>query len=407
MKNSLKLLTGLATAIAMTAGVSLAAVAQTNDSNRGVGEVTSPNNTQTPDELVPNSRDQLPTGSSTNDRDRSSDYNSTQSPRSNSMDLPVNQQESPNNPQRTPLSDPSQQNNGSSNQQNRSNYRTNTRSQSPSSNVNQPTDSTSVNQQSSPNNSNRTPLSDPSVPNSGSTLPMDAQQLPPGNQAVPLQNPSNDRMNSGQYSTPNNDVVRPNSQGGATSPSPESVNPQRTPVSDPSNSLDRRSQTGSQYNSMMSNADLDTVIRTSPSFEMFNALLRVADEDGSLATKLASGKYTVFAPTDEAFAALPPGAVKMLVQPENREMLQEILSSHIISGNVPSSAVQTGTSESINGETLNLQAGANGVTVNQAQVIQPDISASNGVIHAINRVILPAEVQANLSRFSTSAGSYR
>ncbi|MBD2021301.1 fasciclin domain-containing protein [Leptolyngbya sp. FACHB-36] len=143
---------------------------------------------------------------------------------------------------------------------------------------------------------------------------------------------------------------------------------------------------------------IDSIVRQSASFELFNALLRVADSRGAgLGARLDDGTYTVFAPTDTAFAALPEGTIKRLVQPENQDLLVRILSNHIVKGEVLSSAIQSGSKEAIEGDSLNLQAGAQGVTVNNAQVIQADIRAENGVIHAINQVILPSGVQAGLA----------
>jgi len=123
----------------------------------------------------------------------------------------------------------------------------------------------------------------------------------------------------------------------------------------------------------MSDRNLEEVIRESPSFELFNALLRVADDNGALSAKLSSGNYTVLAPTDQALAALPPGAIKQLVQPENRKLLKEIISNHIVEGNVPANAVS-------------------GVSV-----VQPDIQVSNGVIHAVDRILLPSNSSLSLS----------
>jgi uncharacterized surface protein with fasciclin (FAS1) repeats len=148
--------------------------------------------------------------------------------------------------------------------------------------------------------------------------------------------------------------------------------------------------------------NLEAMLRENPSFEMFNALLRVADKDGSLSAKLADGKYTVFAPTDAAFAALPEGTIKQLVQPENRDMLVELINYHIVSGKVPASEVRTGAVNSLNGRPLYLEAGSGAVTANGVQVVQPDIQAENGVIHAVGRVILPTETQAQVNQTPVS-----
>ncbi|GEM_PF-3362579 len=143
---------------------------------------------------------------------------------------------------------------------------------------------------------------------------------------------------------------------------------------------------------------IDAIVQSSDSFKLFNSLLRVADRNGDLSRELAGdGTYTVFAPTDAAFAALPEGTIKKLVQPENRKTLIKILSYHVLPGEVDSSQIKPGSVKSIEGSALNIQTNGSTVSVNDAQVIQPDIKAKNGVIHAVNKVILPPDVQASLN----------
>lgn len=110
--------------------------------------------------------------------------------------------------------------------------------------------------------------------------------------------------------------------------------------------MNRSGMMGSTYQAPVSipansqSSSIVAIVDESASFELLNALIRVAAiEDPSIATKLSSGEYTVFAPTDEAFAALPPNAVRALVQPENRDLLIRILSNHIVPGSVPSSEI--------------------------------------------------------------------
>ncbi|MBD2092102.1 fasciclin domain-containing protein [Microcoleus sp. FACHB-1515] len=108
----------------------------------------------------------------------------------------------------------------------------------------------------------------------------------------------------------------------------------------------RQGVTGSNYQSAVSipansqSESIVAIVDESDSFELLNALIRVAAiEDPSIATKLSSGEFTVFAPTDEAFAALPPDAIRALVQPQNRDLLVRILSNHIVPGVVPASEI--------------------------------------------------------------------
>lgn len=127
----------------------------------------------------------------------------------------------------------------------------------------------------------------------------------------------------------------------------------------------------------------------------------VASQAGSIATLLAAlnaadlvttlsgeGPFTVFAPTDEAFAALPAGVLDALLLPENKETLVQILTYHVVPGKVMSSMVMDGEVPTVEGRSVTLST-ANGVTVNNANVVTTDIDASNGVIHVIDAVILP------------------
>ena len=104
------------------------------------------------------------------------------------------------------------------------------------------------------------------------------------------------------------------------------------------------------------------------------------------------GPFTVFAPTDEAFAALPAGTVETLLKPENKDQLVNILTYHVLPGKVMSAAIAGKSLEikMVNGGTAKIDA-TDGVQIDAANVISADIEASNGVIHVIDAVILPAE----------------
>jgi uncharacterized surface protein with fasciclin (FAS1) repeats len=113
---------------------------------------------------------------------------------------------------------------------------------------------------------------------------------------------------------------------------------------------------------------------------------------GLTETLQGEGPFTVFAPTDAAFAKLPQDAVRDLLKPENKEVLVKILQYHVISGAVKSSDLKAGEVKSIEGGPINVKIESKGVMVNDANVVQPDIQASNGVIHAIDNVILPPDL---------------
>ena len=122
----------------------------------------------------------------------------------------------------------------------------------------------------------------------------------------------------------------------------------------------------------------------------FTTLVAAVQAAGLVETLQSPGPFTVFAPTDEAFAKLPAGTVESLLLPENKDTLVSILTYHVVAGNYPASSLvgKRGTLTSVQGQSLHID-GRNGVTVENATVITPDVMASNGVIHVIDSVMLP------------------
>lgn len=122
----------------------------------------------------------------------------------------------------------------------------------------------------------------------------------------------------------------------------------------------------------------------------FNTLVAAVKAAGLVDALKDDGPLTVFAPTDDAFAALPQGTVETLLKPENKDQLVNILTYHVMSGAVMASDVN---GKKLNVEMLNgskaMVQGWNGVTIDGAKVVSADIKASNGVIHVIDKVILP------------------
>jgi uncharacterized surface protein with fasciclin (FAS1) repeats len=116
------------------------------------------------------------------------------------------------------------------------------------------------------------------------------------------------------------------------------------------------------------------------------AALKATGLDQTLAS---GGPYTIFAPRDEAFDALPEGVVEELLKPENRDTLIKILTYHVVQGEKSSSTLQSGATETLEGASVQVNVSSSGVMVNDAKVLQPDIQASNGIIHVIDKVILP------------------
>ena len=125
--------------------------------------------------------------------------------------------------------------------------------------------------------------------------------------------------------------------------------------------------------------------------EGFSTLVAALSAAGLVETLQGEGPFTVFAPTDDAFAALPEGLLEKLLLPENVGVLTSILTYHVVSGKVMSTDVMAGDVPSVEGSAITF-ATDYGVQVNDALVISADIEASNGVIHVIDQVIVPPTV---------------
>lgn len=132
------------------------------------------------------------------------------------------------------------------------------------------------------------------------------------------------------------------------------------------------------------------IVDTAVAAGSFTTLVAAVGAAGLVDTLKSAGPFTVFAPSDDAFAKLPAGTVDDLVKPENKDKLTAILTLHVLAGKVMAADVagQKMTPASVNGEALHVD-GTNGVTVNGAKVVSADIACTNGVIHVINTVLLP------------------
>ena len=132
------------------------------------------------------------------------------------------------------------------------------------------------------------------------------------------------------------------------------------------------------------------IVDTAVAAGSFTTLVAAVTAAGLVDTLKGAGPFTVFAPSDDAFAKLPAGTVEDLVKPENKDKLVAILTLHVLSGAVHAADVvgKTLSPASVNGEALNVD-GTDGVTVNGAKVVAADIACTNGVIHVIDTVLLP------------------
>lgn len=131
------------------------------------------------------------------------------------------------------------------------------------------------------------------------------------------------------------------------------------------------------------------IVDTAVSAGSFTTLVAAVQAAGLVETLKGEGPFTVFAPTDEAFAALPEGTVETLLKPENKDQLTAILTYHVVSGKVMSGDLSNNMmAPTVQGGDLTIMT-EGGVTVNGANVVSADVMASNGVIHVIDQVIIP------------------
>ena len=133
----------------------------------------------------------------------------------------------------------------------------------------------------------------------------------------------------------------------------------------------------------------DDIIDTAKSAGMFKTLTAALDAAGKTEMLKEKGPYTVFAPSDDAFAKLPKGTVEDLLKPENKEKLGKILAYHVVAGKVMAADVKTMMAKSANGAELDIKVKGDTVMVNDAKVVKADVKASNGVIHVIDKVLMP------------------
>lgn len=134
------------------------------------------------------------------------------------------------------------------------------------------------------------------------------------------------------------------------------------------------------------------IVETAASAGQFQTLIAAAKAGGLVSALSGEGPLTVFAPTDEAFNALPAGTVESLLKPENKSQLARILKFHVVAGDIGSNMLADGaTVETLAGPVATIAAAEQGFTIEGARIVATDIKASNGVVHVIDRVILPPE----------------
>ncbi|MGB7981106.1 MAG: fasciclin domain-containing protein [Candidatus Nanopelagicales bacterium] len=134
-----------------------------------------------------------------------------------------------------------------------------------------------------------------------------------------------------------------------------------------------------------------TIVEVAAANPDFETLVAAVTAAGLAETLSGEGPFTVFAPTDEAFEALPEGVLDALLLPENKDALTSILTYHVVAGEVMAADVTAGDVETVEGSTFTITTDG-GVKVNDANVIATDVDASNGVIHVLDAVLVPESV---------------
>jgi uncharacterized surface protein with fasciclin (FAS1) repeats len=146
---------------------------------------------------------------------------------------------------------------------------------------------------------------------------------------------------------------------------------------------------------MLGQVQAANIVETAASTGKFNTLIAAAKAAGLVGALTGPGPITVFAPTDAAFAKLPPGTVEELLKPKNKGKLAAILKYHVVAGaiyakDVPTKATHVKTLKTSGDTTIRAQRANGRVHIDKARVITADIKASNGVIHVINKVLIPS-----------------
>lgn len=177
----------------------------------------------------------------------------------------------------------------------------------------------------------------------------------------------------------------PYNRGGSVTPSePTPTTPGTQPTETLPTTPSAPGATGNQGKTLLGLAE------SNASFKTLTRALKAAGLTGALQGK---DNLTIFAPTDAAFAKLPQDALQELLNPANKEVLLKILTYHVVPGKVLSTDLKSGEVKSLEGGAINVKVDpATGVTVNDAKVTQADITGTNGVIHAIDQVILPPDL---------------
>ena len=150
------------------------------------------------------------------------------------------------------------------------------------------------------------------------------------------------------------------------------------------------------------------IVDTAAGLDTFSTLVAAVKAGDLVNTLKSSGPFTVFAPTNDAFAKLPEGTVESLLKPENKDKLVAILTYHVVPGKVlAKDVVGLKSAKTAQGQEISIRASNSGVMINNAKVVKTDVMCTNGVIHVIDNVILPPEKPADIVDTAVGAGSFK
>ncbi len=150
------------------------------------------------------------------------------------------------------------------------------------------------------------------------------------------------------------------------------------------------SHTGLAGGHAKSKAEKADIVDVAAGNEDFSTLVKAVKAAGLVDTLKGDGPLTVFAPTNDAFAKLPEGTLEMLLKPENKDKLVSVLTYHVVPGKVLAKEINDKSKvKTVQGQKIKVRADKSGVAINDARVVKADILTSNGVIHVIDKVILP------------------
>jgi uncharacterized surface protein with fasciclin (FAS1) repeats len=175
-----------------------------------------------------------------------------------------------------------------------------------------------------------------------------------------------------------------------TTPSnPSTSTPSNPSTSTPSNPSTSTPSNSSNPSTTSTETKSNTIVDVASSNKSFSILVTALKAAGLVETLSGKGPFTVFAPTDEAFKALPQGTLEMLLKPENKAVLVKVLTYHVVAGKVMAEDVKPGNVKTVEGSPFTVKVDSGMVMINAAKVTQTDVPASNGVIHVLDKVIVP------------------